>query len=256
MVYIANRIDADFYRTRAISALINGEVKRLPTHKLTRKELKKDSFVDWTGRSFEFLQEHYLKIGIAILAIVVVILGVGIYNKGQTQAKQSASYLLYQGQSLLNRGAYMPARERLQECIDRFGGTQAGKQARLDLGHAFMALGENEAALATIMDGLNTVSVNDPLHRELEKFQAAAFMNLSQYTEAIAIYRDLLVKDPSDQERYEMSMRLADCLKMEGRYQEGIELLEALQTDVENGMISVSYRELESRLHLFRALSH
>jgi predicted negative regulator of RcsB-dependent stress response len=256
MVYIANRNDAYFEEHGAHGDVVTGEVTQVPAHKLTRKELKKDSFVDLTGRGVEFLQEHYLKLGIAILAVVVVILGISIYNQGQARAKESASYLLYQGQSLLNRGAYVPAQERLQECIDRFGGTEAGKQARLDLAHVLMALGENEAALATIREGLSAVSAEDPLYRELEKFRAAALMNLSQFSEAGVIYRDMLAQEPSDQERYEISMRYVDCLKMEQRYQEGIELLEALKTDVENGLISVPTRDLESRLQLLRALSH
>ena len=227
----------------------------MPPHKITRKDLKQDSFVDSIGRGVEWLQENYLKLGLGILAIVVMIVGISLYNQGQTKSRHSSSYLLYQGQSLLSRGSYSPARQRLQECIDRFGGTVAGKHARLDLAHALIALGENEAALLTLEDGLRIVGKAEQLHHNLLVFKATTLANLERYAEASDIYRDLLDAGPGDGERLELTMRLADCLRSTGRVQESIEVLEALQKDIERGDINVPSRDLESRLLMYRALA-
>ncbi len=225
-------------------------------YKLSRKELKQDSFVDLAGRGADFIQEHYLKLAIGVLAIVVLIVGVSLYRQGQVRGEQTAAYLLYQGETFVSRGAFIPARERLQECIERFGGTRFGKQARLDLGHALLAMGEADAALVTLEEGLAVTQPDEPLHQDLLVFKGAALMDLERFGEAEPLYRDLLGGEVSEQRRFELTLRLADCLKFTDRTREGLLVLEELQREVETGRIEVPSRDLESRLQIFRALAH
>ena len=58
----------------------------MPPHKLTRKELRQDGFVAWTGRAVDFLQDHYLKLAIGVLAVVVVVGGTSLYRQGGTRS--------------------------------------------------------------------------------------------------------------------------------------------------------------------------
>jgi predicted negative regulator of RcsB-dependent stress response len=202
-----------------------------------------------------FLQENYLKIALAVLAVIVVIVGYSIYQRGQANARETAGTLLFQGQSFLAKGANEPARQKLQECIDRFGGTTFGKQARLELAQVLLAKGENQVALVTVEEGLSLVDPATPLHQGLQLAQATALVNLERFPEAEAIYRQLLATNPGDYKRMEWTMRLADCLKLGGRPQEGLAVLENLQEAVDRGEVQVPTRELESRLQLFTALT-
>jgi len=222
---------------------------------MKRRDLKQDSFVEWAARAAEFVQQYYVHLGIGILVIAVAVIGFSLYKKSQISAQESASFLLYQGQSLMSRGNFDAARAPLQECIERFSGTRSGKQARLDLAHSFLATGDNEAALASLEDGFSQVEATDPLYLKLLASKAATFINLAQYRDAEHIYRRLLAGNPNELEIGEWTMRLADCLQLEGRPDEAVALLEDLQSELESGKISKAPRDLESRLQVFRALA-
>jgi predicted negative regulator of RcsB-dependent stress response len=223
---------------------------------LTRKDLKQDSFVEWTARATDFIQQYYVHLGVTILVLAVVIIGVSMYQKSQVSARESASFLLYQGQSLLFRGDVEAARYPLQECIDRFTGTPAGKQARLDLAHAFLATGENDAALSILEEGLLEISADDPLHQHLLQSKAATLMNMQEYDQAAGLYASMLSGEPDERERVEWTLRLADCRKQQGRLNEAATILQELQAEIERGNISQPVRDLESRLQVLQALSH
>jgi pentatricopeptide repeat protein len=223
--------------------------------KLSRRQLKQDSFVDWTAKSVEFIQENYVRLAIGIGAVVVLAIAVSLYFQGQHKAREQASFLLYQGESLMYRGAYDAARERLQQCHERYGGTLFGKRAGLDLGHAYLALGDPAQALATL-EGLEPqVAGRGEMHRELQLLKGAALVDLERYAEAEALYRQMQSEDLHPNERYEVGMRLADCLKLSGRVQEGLNVLEDLKASADRGDIPTESRDLDMRLQVFRALA-
>jgi predicted negative regulator of RcsB-dependent stress response len=223
--------------------------------KFTRKDLKQDSFVERTAQAYDFLQRHYLKLAIGVLAIVVVAFGWSFYAKGQARAAERASYLLYQGQSLLYRGAYAEAVSRLRECIDSYAGTDSALRAHLDLGHALLAQGDQMAALDALQDGIAKTSAEDPLYFDFRLAEASALVDNGQHTGAEVVYRNLLASDPADHQRVELSLRLADCLKLDDRLPEAVAVLEQLQQSVETGQITAPGQDIESRLQLYRALT-
>jgi tetratricopeptide (TPR) repeat protein len=223
--------------------------------KFTRKNLKHDSFVEHTGELAAFLQEHFMKIGIGILVVVVVLVGISFYNQGRVKSSNSAAYLLYQGQSLLARGAYGAAQERLLQCTDRFGGTEFGKRAYLDLAHSLIAMGDPQSALATIEEGLGKVPARGELHDALLLFRATALSDLGRPAEAEAIYRQLLAANPSDVVRVDLTYRLSDCLRDAGRTREAVTVLEELRDAHARGEVDLVQRELETRIFTMRALA-
>ncbi len=230
----------------------------MPSHKLTRKELKHDGFVDWTGRASDFLQVHYMRVGIVVLLILALILGVRLVREGQRRSAQRASYLLYQGQSLLLRGDHLAARGPLQEVVDRFGGTPFGKQAALGLAQAQLAGSEPDQALTSIERAARGLRANDPLALASARLRAAALITLQRLPEAENVYRDLLaVADLPDEARLELALALADCLKLAGRPADGAQVLVELLARIERGELKVQGRErdLESRIQLLKALA-
>ncbi len=223
--------------------------------KLSREDLKHDAFSEWTARATEFLQENYLRVGIGLLAVVVVFVGVQFYQKGRTRAAEKAAYLLYQGETMIQRGDYAAARQRLQEVRDRFGDTSFARQAAFDLAQAQTALGEHEAALATIEQGLEGVAVSDPLHAALVMLKASVLGALGRGTEAVAALRPLCGDQALPaRTRYDATLLLADQLRGAGSSAEALDVLVGLQREIDGGKLKIQARDLETRIQTLRAL--
>lgn len=228
----------------------------MPTHKLTRKELKHDSFMEGTARATDFLQANYARVGIGLLVVIAAIFGVRFMQQGQARSAQKASYLLYRGESLLQRGAYAEAKQPLQELRDSFGGSKFAAQGGFDLAQALAGLGENDAALATIDKTLSDSGVDAGLKTALRMLKASVLGSLKRYPEAQTAVRDLL-KAPGlgARERYAGTLLLADLLRLDGKPGEAVDLLTTLQKEIDSGALDVEARDLESRIQLLKALA-
>ncbi len=226
------------------------------SHKLTRQDLKHDSFTEWTAKATEFLQEHYVPVAIGLLAVVAVIVGAQFYQRGQVRAQERAAYLLYQGESLLLQGAYGSARHPLEEIRQSFADTPLAAQAALDLAQVQTALGEHDAALATIEQQLSKEKGATPLRHALSLLKVSTLGSLGRNDEALAAGRAMLAAgDLTPQQRFDTTLLLADLLRAGGRLGEAVELLTSLQRDILNGSLQVPARDLDSRLQVLRALA-
>jgi predicted negative regulator of RcsB-dependent stress response len=228
----------------------------VPTHKLTRKELKHDSFMEGTARATDFLQANYARVGIGLLVVIAAIFGVRFMQQGQARSAQKASYLLYRGESLLQRGAYAEAKQPLQELRDSFGGSKFAAQGGFDLAQALAGLGENDAALATIDKTLSDSGVDAGLKTALRMLKASVLGSLKRYPEAQTTVRDLLqAPGLGAHERYAGTLLLADLLRLDGKPGEAVDLLTTLQKEIDSGALDVEARDLESRIQLLKALA-
>jgi len=224
-------------------------------HKLTRKELRQDGFVNWIERALEYVQENLVKAAIVAAIVVIVIVGGSYIRNSRIQAHQKASALLYQGQSMLSIGSYEAARSRLQECVERFGGGEYGDLARLGLAEAQMGLGENELALQTLGEAMAALPADDALYTSLLMVQATAEANLGRHLEAAAAYEQALTGELLAVQRYDVTLRQADSLRHAGQVAEGLVLLENLQNAIDRGELDVPARDLATRIDLYRALA-
>lgn len=225
-------------------------------HKLSRKELKQDGFVDWTGRAYEYVQANYLKLAIGVVALVVVVLAVAFYLQGQERGRQRASELLFQGQALLAAGNYAAAVEPLQQAVDNHGGSELGKRAHLDLAHALLGAGQREQALQVARDGLERIdSADAELHQGMLMVEAAVLSSLERWEDAIVVYRGLLAQDLPAPLRIDASFRLAEALKLRGDVEGAVTVLEELESAVARGDVPGPVRELTDRLSVYRALA-
>jgi len=226
------------------------------THKLSRKELKHDSFMDWIAHSTEWLQQNYVKVAVGLLVLIAAIVGIRMALAAQVKARHRAMQEMFAAESLLLRGDFAGARDRLAEIRDRFGDSALGRQAAQDLVQAQLALGQNDAALATLDQTLAKVPQNDPLRRALLGLKANALDALRRPDDSHAIYRDLLAsRDLTPQERYATTMAFAGSLERAQKLQEAIDLLTRLQAAVNTGELKVTDRAHEAKLRLLQALA-
>jgi tetratricopeptide (TPR) repeat protein len=225
-------------------------------HKITRKELKHDSFMEWTARATDYLQENYVRVAVVVIAIVAVAFGIRMFQAGRVKAAQKASYMFYQGVAELASGNYAGARQTLQQVRDEFRGSPVARETALALAQAQAAAGDNDAALSTLDQALGSVSASDALRVPLLRAKAATLDALKRPSEAEAIYRDLLARqDLSPQNRYDVTMAYAGSLQDAKRYKDAADLLAALQADIDSGKLEVQPRDLDTRLRTLRALA-
>jgi predicted negative regulator of RcsB-dependent stress response len=228
----------------------------VPTHKLTRKELKHDSFMEGTARATDFLQVNYARVGIGLLVVVAIVFGVRFMQQGQARSAQKASYLLYRGESLLQRGAFAEAKQPLQELRDSFGGSKFAAQGSFDLAQAQAALGENDTALATIDKALSDSGGDAGLKTALRMLKGSVLGSLKRFPEAQTTVRDLLqTPGLGARERYDGTLLLADLLRLDGKPGAAADLLTTLQKEIDSGTLDIEARDLENRIQLLKALA-
>lgn len=228
----------------------------MPTHKLTRKELKHDSFMEGTARATDFLQANYARVGSGLLIVIALVFGVRFMQQGQARAAQKASFLLFQGESLLQRGAFVQAKGPLQQLRDDFGGSKFGPQGGFDLAQAQTALGENDAALATI-DKVLAGGVKDAsLKTALGMLRGSVLGSLKRFPEAQAAVNDVLKTPGLDaRDRYDGTLLLADLYREAGKPGQAADVLTALKKDIDSGNLDIEAGDLDSRIQLLKALA-
>jgi tetratricopeptide (TPR) repeat protein len=195
-------------------------------------------------------------VAIVVLAIVAVAVGIRLYQRGHVKAGQRASYLFYQGVSMMASGNYPSARQTLQEVRDSFGSSPMARQAALALAQTEVAMGDGSAALTTLDQALGSVSDSEPLWRSLMMLKAATLDDLKRSADSEAIYRQLLArKDLTPHERYDLTLALVGSLKGAQRYKDAADLLTSLQNAINSGELDVPARDLDARIQTLRALA-
>jgi predicted negative regulator of RcsB-dependent stress response len=224
--------------------------------KITRKQLKQDGFVAWTEKALEYVQRNYLFLAVGLLVIVAALVGSSWYRQGRANAKLEASRLLYEGQTALVNDEYGLARGRLQECVDRYGGSRFALIARVDLARALHGSGESEAALATADEALQSLAEDDDLRANVLGVKAAILSDLERYAESAAALSEIL-SDPDlpDRQRGQLTMHLAESYERAGQPAEALRVLEELRAAIGRGEVTGKARNLDSRIEYYRALS-
>ena len=224
----------------------------MAAQKLTKKDLKQDSFVDWAEKALEFLQANATGVGVALLVLVVVLVGGSYLRKQQSAARTEASYILYQGQMLLGQGDYTLALGPLQECVEQYGGTEFGKYARLSLVQAHAGLGDAAGALAKIDEYLDEIDAGHPVHADLQVLRAYVLADVGEFAEAAAALAALTSTDLADDVYYERIVRQAEWLNSAGQPGQALVLLEGLESAAAAGELEVFAQDLENRLEIAR----
>ena len=227
----------------------------MAAQKLTKKDLKQDSFVDWAEKTLEFLQANATSVGIVLLVAVVLLVGGSYVRKGQQAARAEASYMLYQGQMLLGQGDYAIALGPLQECVEKHGGTEFGKYARLSLVQARAGTGDHANALVKIDEYLGEVDRKHPVHADLKLLQAYVLADAGQFAEAAAALEVLTTSDLADDVYYERSIRRAEWLSTAGEHSQALSLLEELESAAAAGELDVFVQDLDNRLEVARVFA-
>ena len=119
-----------------------------PKRKITRDEIKKDSFVESVFMIRSYINDNLRLLGrigggIGLLIIIMIFLSQSFQNN-----RQEAEYLLTKSTLYLNNGDLQNAKIHLQELIDEYGSTESGKIGAFYLAQMYLSDYDHELAIS------------------------------------------------------------------------------------------------------------
>ena len=131
-----------------------------PKKKISKKELKQDALITTYAEITSFYERHKRNISIAITALVVVIIAIGLYFKNRSDNNEAATTSLGSIYSYFDSGQYQLAIDGVPEkniqglkaIVENYGSSRAGEIARFYLASAYYQLGSYDEALKDFED--------------------------------------------------------------------------------------------------------
>jgi tetratricopeptide (TPR) repeat protein len=220
------------------------------TKKITRKEIKQpDEFITLSSRAIEFAQAHTRELILAVSAVIALALlvwGVSAYSKSR-EAK--ASRLFVQAQSLLNpaspgaqAGQPVPAEtepdpaaaaqalDLLEDLVENYKRTEAGKVAQILLGQRYYEAGDYSAAADTYAAFLKKGSPKPELEAMAREGLAYAYEGKEDFAQAAISYEELS-RSPLAHAQAWALLGMARCYEKLGESQKAIDAYRTLVTE-------------------------
>ncbi|HUG41008.1 MAG TPA: tetratricopeptide repeat protein [Longimicrobiales bacterium] len=143
-------------------------------------------FVSGVERTVAWARKHQRTLSIAVVAVILLVAGFLYYVNYQRTLETQATQRFTELQGTIASGNFQLAIRDLQGFVDRFGSTEAGRQARLVL--AEILLQEGQARRAGEVLGTLAEDVDEPLGMAAARVQAAAFEAVGDHEQAIRLY--------------------------------------------------------------------
>ena len=219
--------------------------------KVTKKQIKEDTFVTSTLKAWEYIKEHENQFFIGVLVLIVIIAGIGWYIHSKTVQEKKAESQFSEGLFTFQRGDLKSAEEIFKVTLDRYPGTREGAYAQFFIGKIALESGRNKEAIEAFENYLKQKSKRYPFYHDsaLEGI-AIAYENERQYNKAADAYLRLLkeLKTNKFMEPYYMR-RAVENLKVSGRNREAIDILEKLKEKSEG----IDKRDIEIEISILRS---
>jgi tetratricopeptide (TPR) repeat protein len=161
------------------------------TDRLTKQQLKHDPLMDRTAETADFIASHSRTLIFGVLALVLIAAGITYFRTSRERAEDRATGVLADARIDYGRGALEPAAARLDDLLNRMGGTKAGRQGLLLYGNVRYDQGRFAEAETYYREALEHFE-EDPLFGPAAKRGLAASLeNEGRFAEAAALYREL-----------------------------------------------------------------
>ncbi len=193
--------------------------------RLTKRQIKEDPLVTAAFRGAALWDEHGRKvlIGLAALALVLVLGGLMLRARGQAEGRASGD--LFKANLAVQQGDYPSAVQMLKELIDTSPGTNAAKRAMILLGDSYAAQGNTGEASTWYRKALDA-SGGDRVMRDASRGGLAASLEDGrQHTEAAGLYAQIAKDAGSDNDRGVAMLAQARCLLASGQSARAADLL-------------------------------
>ena len=98
-------------------------------HRLTKHEMKEDSFVTFAFRAQEYIQSNQKTLLLGLGALVLAVLGVWLYSSASSRSEGEAEGLLTSAFTRVQQNDMEGAASIYREIKDQYKGTQAAREA-------------------------------------------------------------------------------------------------------------------------------
>jgi TolA-binding protein len=205
------------------------EVIGLSARKLTKKDIKEDTFITATLRGWEYFREHQNYFFIGLIVIIVVIAAVSWKVHNSSEASMAANTQLSEALQIFRGGNIAEAETAFKAVSDRYGSSREGVYAMYLAGTCALMDGRNPAAIESF-DAYLRKSGTYPFFRDAAlDGKATALENMQRYREAADVYLELIDNiKTNDFNKPAYLRKAADDLKRSNQTAKAIEVLEQL----------------------------
>jgi len=221
----------------------------LTHNKLTRHELKEDSFVTFILGAWEYVRENQNKFFIGLVALIVVVAASIWTNNSRIQARADAEVQFSEALNSFRNGQIKSADELFRIVDDRFRNLQEGAYAAYFTGKCALIDSRNTEAIGFFESYLERAEKHPFFREAAMDGMATAYFNEREYNKAAEIYTELLnqIEDGSFKEKSYLK-KAAEAFKLANKNNEAIEMLERL-LEVTTG---IDRRDIEIELDILR----
>ena len=201
-----------------------------PKRKITREEIKKDSFVESVFKTRSFVRDNsklFYRIGggCAILFTLVIFFGISLKNN-----KQEAEFLLTQSTLYLDGGDKQNAKIILQELVDEYGGTEPGRLGGYHLAQIHIKDYNNDSALPLLIE-YSENGDNPFLLSSVNESISNIYLQNNDLKNAIKYQSNSVKKTDTKKATALSKVKLAELYIKEGSFDKSSELIYDLSTE-------------------------
>lgn len=194
---------------------------------------REDAFVRTVDRVVVWVRSNTVTVVVGAFALAVVVGGALWYMSYQQNLEQRANQRLAQLRSEIASGQNPAPLAAMETYLERFGGTEAGMEARIVLARQQLATGQGSEAVSTIQPAVEATSPDEPTGFATRRIQAQALEAAGRTEQALEVLSQL-----ADQARFDFQRRLASAerariLRDAGRLEEALGVYERLAAQAE-----------------------
>lgn len=220
--------------------------------KKTRKELLKepDEFITTTGKLIQWAVKHQNQLTYALIAVVVIALGISTYRFFSARSENQAALLLQQAVARYDElradrstaEAYSAVSSDFEAILDDYGNKRNGKTAALVFANICYEAGDFKKSLAHFESALSHFDAYPLIRNQILSSLAMAHLQLGQDSAAID-YFEQIVAGTLDANREEALFHLGGLYARAGQPEKSRAAYDRLLTDYADS----AYRDLVPR---------
>ena len=218
-------------------------------NRLTKKQLKEDTFISTTVRVWEYVREHQNMVFIGLIVIVVIIAGALWVSSARRQTREAAANQLADALTHYRSGNFKTAEEFFKLVTNRHKNMREGVYATYFIGKCALEDGRNLEAIDALNSYLAQSNRYPFFHDAAMAGKATALENERRYEEAAEVYLELAENlKTNDFYKKEYLERAAVNLKQSNQKDRAIEVMEKL-LELTTGL---EHRDLEIEIEIMK----
>jgi len=205
------------------------EVGNLSAARISKRQMKEDTFLTGTLRAWEYIREHEKQffIGLVVVVCAAAVVGWATYAKKQTRSRASSQFADALG--AFRGGDFKTAEELFTRIAKDYGNVQEGAFSNYFVGKCALESGNYLGAVQAFDGYLSKSGRYQFFHDAAMEGKAVAFENEHRYQEAADTYL-ALAKDLRTNHFMETTClrRAAENFRLSNQTQKAIEVLGTL----------------------------